>query len=99
MKRTDSEIKQLVSDELKWDTRVKETDVGVGVDNGVVTLTGTVGSSFELLVVSEQLAGKSPVARQRLLLHLFAAELSSGALHALSIRAKTPAELAAPEST
>ena len=55
--------------------------------------------SFELLVVSEQLAGKSPVARQRLLLHLFAAELSSGALHALSIRAKTPAELAAPEST
>lgn len=50
--------------------------------------------SFALLVVSEQLAGKSPVARQRLVLGLFAAELASGALHALSVRAKTPAELA-----
>lgn len=57
-----------------------------------VELTGA-ECSFEMLVVSEQLAGKSPVARQRLLLGLFAAELSSGALHALSIRAKTPAEL------
>ena len=47
MKRTDSEIRQLVSDELKWDTRIKETAVGVGVDNGVVTLTGTVGSYGE----------------------------------------------------
>jgi BolA protein len=52
--------------------------------------------SFELLVVSEQLKGMSPVARQRLILGLFAAELGSGALHALSIRAKTPAELADP---
>jgi BolA protein len=49
--------------------------------------------SFELLVVSEQLSGHSPVARQRLLLGLFAPELASGELHALSVRAKTPAEL------
>ncbi|HET8937544.1 MAG TPA: BON domain-containing protein [Polyangiales bacterium] len=47
MKKTDSEIKQLVSDELKWDTRVRETDVGVGVNKGVVTLSGTVGSYGE----------------------------------------------------
>lgn len=47
MKKTDSEIKQLVSDELKWDTRIRETDVGVGVNNGVVTLSGTVGSYGE----------------------------------------------------
>lgn len=47
MTRTDAEIKQLVSDELKWDTRVKDTDVGVEVDNGVVTLTGTVSSYGE----------------------------------------------------
>lgn len=47
MKKTDSEVKQLVSEELKWDTRVKETDVGVGVTHGVVTLTGTVGSYGE----------------------------------------------------
>jgi osmotically-inducible protein OsmY len=42
--RTDSEIQQEVLRELKWDTRVEETDVGVEVDAGVVTLTGTVSS-------------------------------------------------------
>jgi len=44
MKKTDSEIQQAVLHELKWDTRVKETDVGVEVDQGIVTLTGTVNS-------------------------------------------------------
>ena len=42
--KTDSEIQQDVLRELKWDTRVKETDVGVEVDAGVVTLSGTVSS-------------------------------------------------------
>lgn len=42
--RTDSQIHQAVLNELKWDHRVDETDVGVEVDAGVVTLTGTVGS-------------------------------------------------------
>jgi osmotically-inducible protein OsmY len=31
-----------VLEELKWDSRVDETEVGVEVDKGVVTLTGTV---------------------------------------------------------
>jgi osmotically-inducible protein OsmY len=43
-KKTDSEIQQDVLRELKWDTRVEETDVGVEVDGGVVTLSGTVSS-------------------------------------------------------
>jgi osmotically-inducible protein OsmY len=47
VKKPDSEIKSLVSDELKSDARVKETDVGVQVDNGVVTLTGTLSSYGE----------------------------------------------------
>ena len=34
-KKTDSEIQQDVLRELKWDTRVEETDVGVEVDAGV----------------------------------------------------------------
>lgn len=42
--KTDSEIQQDVLRELKWDGRVDETDVGVEVDEGVVTLTGTVTS-------------------------------------------------------
>jgi osmotically-inducible protein OsmY len=42
--RTDSEIQQDVLRELKWDTHVEETDVGVQVDEGVVTLSGVVSS-------------------------------------------------------
>lgn len=44
MAKTDREIHRAVLDELRWDTQVDETDVGVEVDNGVVTLSGTVGS-------------------------------------------------------
>ena len=40
--KTDSQIKMDVLNELKWDSRVDETDVGVQVREGVVTLVGTV---------------------------------------------------------
>jgi osmotically-inducible protein OsmY len=40
----DSDIKQKVLEELKWDTRVDETEVGVQVHNSVVTLTSTVAN-------------------------------------------------------
>lgn len=42
MKKTDAQIHHDVLEELKWDSRVEETEVGVQVHNGVVTLTGTV---------------------------------------------------------
>jgi osmotically-inducible protein OsmY len=42
--RTDSQIKKDVVEQLGSDTRVRETDVGVEVRGGIVTLTGTVGS-------------------------------------------------------
>jgi len=42
IQKTDSQIQQDVLRELKWDTRVEETEVGVVVDRGIVTLTGTV---------------------------------------------------------
>jgi osmotically-inducible protein OsmY len=38
--KTDSQIKTDVLNELKWDPHVDETDVGVQVKNGIVTLTG-----------------------------------------------------------
>ena len=44
LNKTDSEVQQDVLVEIKWDTRVEETDVGVEVDEGVVTLSGTVSS-------------------------------------------------------
>jgi osmotically-inducible protein OsmY len=44
MKTTDEKIKKDVLDELAWQPTIDETQVGVIVDNGVVTLTGTLDS-------------------------------------------------------
>lgn len=44
MKTSDWELKQAVTQELEWDTRVDEAAIGVAVTGGVVTLTGTVTS-------------------------------------------------------
>jgi osmotically-inducible protein OsmY len=53
MKMSDSNIQQAVIRELKWDTRVDETEVGVEVDEGVVTLTGTVNSWAKRVAAQE----------------------------------------------
>jgi len=42
--RTDIEIKNDVLDELAWQPNIDETEIGVVVDKGVVTLTGTLDS-------------------------------------------------------
>jgi len=42
--KTDPQIQRHVLEELRLDTRVSETDIGVTVARGVVTLTGTVAS-------------------------------------------------------
>ena len=44
MSKTDSELKQAVSRELEWDTRIDDAEIGVAVSSGVVTLSGTVSS-------------------------------------------------------
>ncbi len=51
--KTDTEIQQAVLQELKWDSRVEETDVGVEVDSGVVTLTGCVSSYAKRMAAQE----------------------------------------------
>lgn len=43
-KKTDSQIQTDVLNELRWDLRVKETEIGVVVHDGIVTLEGTVDS-------------------------------------------------------
>lgn len=53
METKDSVIQQAVLRELRWDTRVDETDVGVEVDSGVVTLTGTVDSWAKRVAAQE----------------------------------------------
>lgn len=42
--KSDHQIKTDVLNELKWDSTVDETEVGVQVKNGIVTLTGNISS-------------------------------------------------------
>jgi len=50
--------------------------------------------NFEVYVVSESFAGRTTLQRQQSILALFQDELKTGRLHALSVKARTPAERA-----
>jgi len=52
-KKTDNEIKQQVLRELKWDSRIGWSQIGVEVMEGVVTLTGAVSSYAQKLAAQE----------------------------------------------
>ena len=49
--------------------------------------------NFEVFVVSPEFEGMSLLKRQQSILALFNEELKTGKLHALGVKAKTPAEL------
>jgi osmotically-inducible protein OsmY len=51
--KTDQEIQQDVFRELRWDSRVDQTEIGVEVDGGIVTLSGTVNSYAKKLAARE----------------------------------------------
>lgn len=51
--KTDREVHHAVLRELQWNTQVDETEVGVEVDHGVVSLTGTVSSYAKKLAAQE----------------------------------------------
>ena len=53
IRKTDTQIHHDVLEELKWDSRVDETEVGVEIDKGVVTLTGTVSSWAKRMAAQE----------------------------------------------
>jgi BolA protein len=48
--------------------------------------------SFEMIVISDAFEGLNTLKRQQPILALFKDELASGALHALSVKARTPKE-------
>jgi osmotically-inducible protein OsmY len=52
---TDNDIQSDILDELAWDPEVEAPDVGVEVDDGVVTLTGTV-DSYAIKLAAERAA-------------------------------------------
>ena len=49
--RMDTELQRDVLEELRWDPAIHETEIGVAVKNGVVTLTGSVASYAERYAV------------------------------------------------
>ena len=49
--KNDAELRQAVLDELEWQPTIKSTQIGVGVDNGVVALNGVVESYAEKVAV------------------------------------------------
>lgn len=51
--KSDPQIKTDVLNELKWDSRIDETDVGVQVRDGIVTLVGTVNVYAKKLAARE----------------------------------------------
>lgn len=59
--------------------------------DAAVDLSGE-GCNFEIYVLSDAFEGQGSLERQRKVLSLFQAELSSGELHALSVSAKTHEE-------
>jgi osmotically-inducible protein OsmY len=52
-RKSDSEIKQQVLRELKWDSRIGWSQIGVEVMEGVVTLTGAVSSYAQKLAAQD----------------------------------------------
>jgi osmotically-inducible protein OsmY len=51
--KSDREVQEDVLGELRWDSRIRQEEVGVEVDDGVVTLTGTVDSWAKKLAAKE----------------------------------------------
>jgi len=63
--------------------------IEAGLPGAKVTVTGD-GSHFDAVVISPAFEGKSLLAQQKMVLATVAGHITSGALHALSIKAYTP---------
>jgi acid stress-induced BolA-like protein IbaG/YrbA len=68
-----------------------ENLIKAGIKGANVTMEGD-GCSCSTTVISEEFNGKSLLERQKMVLATVRAQIDSGELHALSIKAKTPEE-------
>jgi len=73
------------------DTNVIKAKIEAAIEGSEATVSGD-GSHFDAVVVSEAFAGKSPVQKQKMVYAPLNEHITSGELHALSIKAYTPAE-------
>lgn len=67
--------------------------IEAGMPGSTVTVTGD-GSKFEATVVSADFEGKTMVQEQKMVYATVNQQITSGALHALTIKAYTPGEWA-----
>ena len=65
--------------------------IEAGFDGAEVRVASDDNTHFEALIVAEEFDGKRPIARHQLVYKCLG-ELMGGEIHALSIRAFTPAE-------
>ncbi len=73
------------------ETEAVKTLIESGLPGAQVQVSGD-GRHFEALVVSDEFEGKSLIQRHRMVMDAVKTEIASDQLHALSIRAQTPAE-------
>ncbi|WP_455380466.1 BolA family protein [Acidihalobacter prosperus] len=74
-----------------------KTFIEDGIPGSEAMVTGD-GSKFEATVISQAFDGLSPVKEHQLVFATLKEHISSGAIHALSIKAYTPTEWSARES-
>jgi acid stress-induced BolA-like protein IbaG/YrbA len=65
--------------------------IQAGIADAKVEVLGDDGVHFEAVVISEQFAGKLPLARHRMV-YATLGDLMGGAIHALSLKTLTAAE-------
>lgn len=79
------------------DNKLHETDIIARIQDlypdAVIDVAGA-DCNFEVYVISDAFSDKGLLQRQQSILALFKQELTSGQLHALSVKARTPAEQA-----
>jgi acid stress-induced BolA-like protein IbaG/YrbA len=68
--------------------------IRAGLPGAEVQVTGD-GEHFEAIVVSDAFEGLSLIKRERLVMETVREQVAGGELHALSIKARTPAQQAA----
>ena len=96
--KTDTDVRNDVMSELSWDSRIGETQIGVQVDHGVVTLGGSVedwATCRAALEAAHRVAGVKDVAnelqvRNSLTAHLTDTDIARAVRHALEWDALVP---------
>ena len=78
--------------------KISEAEIIARIENSypgaIIDIAGA-DCNFEVYIISDSFEGMNTLQRQKSLLGLFKDEITSGKLHALSVKAKTPQEQSA----